>query len=556
MKATDYFKVIRRRWPVIIACALAAGLVMWIITPAKPPPVERVTSYDATATLIINGPAGTQDSPAPSVSLDRMALYITTGEIPQRVAAKLGDTREPALLASRLQVTPNSSSMSMTLSMSGSNGQLVADTVNAFAQEAVDYFGSSRDATGRATVSILQEATPIPVIASGGFTIPPSRSLRTTLAALLGLLIGFGLALVLHQVDSRLRTRDEIYEALRMPVVAEIPKLSRTQRESARILVADQPHGTYADGYRTARAAIMHTRSRSLMNDDAVRTAETAQVVLVTSAQSGEGKTTSIANLAASFAETGQSVLVLDADLRSPDLHLRFDVPQGAGISDFLYDPASTRLSALARPTSVPGVKIITAGTQLAHPASLATRMGTLIDEARDVADVILVDTAPLLAASDVFDLLPIVDTVLFVVRSGRLTESAAQRVSEFLGRFHVPVTGAVLVGVPTRRSDGYGYGYGSAAEDPAAGKRAARKKRRITSSPPSAAPSQQRDLEAPGRAQDYAVTTEEGMDTFDPYAGYEEERDLPRNDWTSVGSDEAENPRVETRRQRRAAAD
>jgi len=191
-------------------------------------------------------------------------------------------------------------------------------------------------------------------------------------------------------------------------------------------------------------------------------TATGARLILVTSANASEGKTTTVANLAASFAETGQRVLVLDADLRSPDTHSLFDVPQGAGISDFITDPGDVPLEALVRPTSVPGVRIITAGTRLTHPASLASRMGHLLEEVRGMADVVIIDSAPLLAASDVFDVLPIVDTVLLVVRSGRLTDVAAHRVAELLGRFQVPISGVVLVGARGRRADGYGYGYGS----------------------------------------------------------------------------------------------
>ena len=556
MNAREYWKVIRRKWPVMVACAAAAAIVMFFVTPAEPPPVERVTSYDATATLVVNSVASEDAAP---VSLDRIALYITTGEVPQRAAEQVGYTEDPALLASRVTVMTNPSAQSLTLTTSGSDGERAAAIANAFADQAVQFFSTPQPGVGSASLAVLQKATPIPVIASGGFSIPPSRTFRTVMAGLLGLLIGFGLALVLHQVDSRLRTRDEVYEALRMPVIAEVTRLPRAQREHSRILAADEPHGTYADGYRTARAAIMHTASRLLPEDQVDPTLDSdgrmtrsAKVVLITSASASEGKTTSIANLASTFAETGQSVLVLDADLRSPDLHLRFDVPQGAGISDFLYDPAATRLESLARPTSVPGVRIITAGTQLAHPASLATRMGTLIEEARMIADVILVDAAPLLAASDVFDLLPIVDTVVFVVRSGRLTENAAHRASELLGRFHVPVAGAILLGVPRPRSYGYGYGYGDATEDPAATtKRAHLKKRRrremdvappatrrVTTQEGDSWNSEVDSAEAtyPTRASrttrrrdlSAARSRVEADAPFDPYDGYRPERDRP----------------------------
>lgn len=559
MRAQDYWKVIRRKWPVMVACAVAAGLVMWLITPANPPEVIRVTNYTATSTVLVDSVSDATGMPG--ASLDRVSLFITTGEVPRRVAERVGYTDDPALLANRITVTPNPSSGSMTLSMTGSDSEYVTSVANAFTEEAIAFFESDPAGVGQVRLSVLQEATPIPVVASGGFTLPPSRALRTSFAALLGLLIGFGLALVLHQLDSRLRSRDEVYEALRMPVVAEIPKLGRGDRESTRILVADQPHGVYADGYRTARAAIMHTASLSFGRGKVTEELDRvpgAKIVLVTSAQAAEGKTTSIANLGASFAETGQSVLVLDADLRSPDLHQLFDVPQGAGISDFLYDPSSTQLSALARPTSVPGVKIITAGTQLAHPASLATRMGVLLEEARKLADVILIDTAPLLAASDVFDLLPLVDTVVFVVRSGRLTEGAAQRVSELLGRFHVPVTGAVLVATPTGKNDGYGYGYGygSRSDDNKARRRATRKKlgeREAADERPampptpapapggpvgagfSTAPPLHRDPDAANGSDPYQGGSDPYQGGFDPYQGYDPARDSTASSGTEA---------------------
>jgi capsular exopolysaccharide synthesis family protein len=192
------------------------------------------------------------------------------------------------------------------------------------------------------------------------------------------------------------------------------------------------------------------------------RTRDGGRLVLVTSAHAAEGKTTSVANLAASFAESGQSVLVIDADLRSPDVHTAFDVPQGAGISDYLSAPSDgAALEAVLRPTSVPGVRIITAGTSLAHPAALASRLGQLLEQARGLADVILIDSAPLLEASDVFDILPTVDTLLLVVRSGRLTETSGNRVAELVGRFQVPVSGVIIIGAQSKRADAYGYGYG-----------------------------------------------------------------------------------------------
>jgi capsular exopolysaccharide synthesis family protein len=463
----DYIKVFRHRWPVILICALVAGAATWFITPASSDTTKKVGSYTATATLLV----GTNDAESGSVNLGRIALYMTSGEVPKRAAARVNFTGDPALLASGLTVTPDSVAQALTVSATASDGKQAAAVANAFAAETVKFIEEAkRPGAETTTLSLLQPATPIPnTSADGGFVVPPGRGPRTAIATLLGLLAGLGLALLLDRLDSRLRSRAAIQAALGMPIIAQITKLKRSERNRAASAVADAPLSHYSDGYRAARTAIVHTASQVMPGDFTPRRSVSeplpnsgARLVLVTSAHAAEGKTTSVANLAASFAETGQKVLVLDADLRSPDVHNAFDVPQGAGVSDYLSDASDhSSLDAIMRPTSVPGVRIITAGKSLAHPAALASRMGHLLEEARDKADVVLIDSAPLLEASDVFDILPAVDTLLLVVRSGRLTEPAGSRVAELVGRFQVPVSGVIIVGAKARRADAYGYGYG-----------------------------------------------------------------------------------------------
>ena len=467
MTLQDYIKVFRHRWMVVVVCALVAGAVTWFVTPASADTTKKVGSYTATATILV----GTTDTENPVANMGRIPLYMTTGEIPRRAAAVVDYDGDPALLAGGLTVTPDNAAQAITVGATASDGARAAAVANAFATETVKFFREKpRPGAENVALSILQTATPIPVTNSdGGFVVPPGRGPRTAIATVLGLLAGLALALVLDRLDSRLRTRQEIHDALRMPIIAEIPRLKRSQRHRGTIAVAEDPLSNYSDGYRAARTALVHTTGQIMPGDytprrsaAGARPTDGARLVLVTSAHAAEGKTTSVANLAASFAETGQRVLVLDADLRSPDAHNVFDVPQGAGISDFLKDPSDdASLAAVVRPTSVPGVRIITAGTSLAHPASLASRMGSLLEEARGMADVVLIDSAPLLEASDVFDILPMVDTLLLVVRSGRLTEPAGNRVAELIGRFQVPVSGVILLGAPAKRADAYGYGYG-----------------------------------------------------------------------------------------------
>lgn len=455
MTLRDVLKVLGRRWPVIAACILVAASVTFALTPATPAKAEAATSYTATATLVVGS-----TTPDTQVNMGRIRLYLTTGEVPRLAAEKLGYTGDPASLAGRLTVEPDFQAMSLPVSVTSSRGEEAAQIANAFADVAVEYFKTNPSGATNIDLSILQRATPVadPVKAAG-FVIPPGRIPRAGLAAAVGLLLGLALAFAIDRIDSRLRTTRDLEAALGLPIIGDVPKLGRISAKTG-IGLVNEPLSPYADAYRAARTAIAH-RARSAAGDRGDNAA--APVILVTSAHAGEGKSTSIANLAASFAETGQRVLVLDADLRSPALHTHFDVPQGAGISDYLNDSMSYSVETLSRPTSLPDVRILTAGTNLNNPASLASRMGGLMAEAREFADVVLVDAAPILAASDVFDLLGVVDMVVLVVRSGRLEEPEARRLSELLRRFQVAIGGAIVVGAKSvrGRKGGYGRGYG-----------------------------------------------------------------------------------------------
>lgn len=461
----DYLGALRRWWALIAAVGVLAAAVMWWITPGDVVEKERARSYTATATLLVTLPPGS--SPSSSVTMDRLALFVTTGEVPKRAAAALDDPRDPAVVAAELTVKPDSLAQAITIAARSSDADEAVTKANTFAEEAVRFFKKERPEYGSLTVSLLQAATPI------ADQKPWSRLMRTGVAGLVGLLVGLAIAVVRERFDQRLRTRDDIEAAMGLEVLAPIPRLTRQQRRAREIAVSAEPLSFLADAYRGTRSSLLHARTLALPVEGAARLisppdAATTQpqpsfVLLVTSALAGEGKTTSVANLAAAFAETGQRVLVLDADFRSPDVNRALDVPDGAGLSDYLTDPSSAPLGRLIRPTRVPGVQLITAGTRLERPETLTNRMQASITAARDVADVILIDSAPMLAASDTLDLLPMVDNVLLVVRSGRINVATGQRTAELLARFRADVSGVLLIAPPKepRSSYGYGYGYG-----------------------------------------------------------------------------------------------
>ncbi len=265
-------------------------------------------------------------------------------------------------------------------------------------------------------------------------------------------MLGLVLALLLERFDTRLRRRDEIQQAMNVPVLAEVPRRARSDRRSM-LFLADDPGGAQAEAYRSLRSAMMLLPSRPLLGAEVASesrrsTTDAPRVILVVSARAGAGKTTVAANLAAVLAESGKRVLVLDCDFRNPSLHKMLDVPWGPGLSD-LWDAEASQLLTVSRPTTIPNVRLVTAGNSLDRPLALPTKIAGLVQEARGLADMVVIDAGPLLTANEAIDLMPYVDSVLVVVRSGRTTRDQAHRSVELLARMRVPVSGVVVNATP-----------------------------------------------------------------------------------------------------------
>ncbi|MYS78695.1 CpsD/CapB family tyrosine-protein kinase [Embleya scabrispora] len=300
---------------------------------------------------------------------------------------------------------------------------------------------------------------------------PTSRPLRIGLAAALGLALGLIAALMVDRMDVRLRGRIQLEDAFGLPVIAEVPRATRRQRAGHAVLVAGRPDSPVAEAYRTLRSALLlsgppglayrlsgtdprQTRATAM---PVRRISDPAPVILVVSPRPGDGRTSTVANLAAALAEAGRSVLVLDCDFRNPATHLYLGAKPGKGMSEVLLAEQEIDLQDVVRGTDISNVRVITAGAPAAYPAALLLRAGEVVQRARHHADVVLVDSAPLLYANDTNDLVQHADAMLVVARSGNLTADQASRVGELLTRTGVPIAGVVLLGVDPQRSMGGG---------------------------------------------------------------------------------------------------
>jgi capsular exopolysaccharide synthesis family protein len=283
-------------------------------------------------------------------------------------------------------------------------------------------------------------------------------------AGAVGLLVGIAIAIALELLWPRINDRADAEREFGTVVLAEVPHLTRSQRrEFSNYRTDDHRLASFREAYRMLRTSILLIGAAEPESGDPSELLVAGpQVILVTSPLPGEGKSTTVASLAVAMAESGRRVLVCNADFRAPQVHLAFGLVPGPGLTDLLTGAdGPRRLADLVHPTNVPGVTFVHSGTSVEDAAELIARRGaSLLQEARTMADVVLLDTAPLLVVSDASELLPAVDAVITVARAGRTSRDSARRSFELLDRAGIPVLGVVLVGAQSPMSYYYGGRY------------------------------------------------------------------------------------------------
>lgn len=311
-------------------------------------------------------------------------------------------------------------------------------------------------------------------IASGG-------TRKIALGVIVALLIGIGLAVVVDGMNTSIRRRTDIERVLQVPGLAVIPRLVRgtpVDRGLQRALPRKTGNGgkpakakgieelvTVTDA-RSASAEAYRTLRTNLIFSQAVQTLRT---VLVTSASPGEGKTTTAANLAVSFAHHGMRVLLVDCDLRRGRLHKIFNVPRDPGMTELVIGQAEAE--SVIRQTDITGLYVVSSGNLPPNPSELlgGERMRKTLASLSEAFDLIIIDTPPLLAASDGAILATLSDGVVLVLRAGSTESEAAQQAIQQLSGVGARVVGAVLndpdAKVPTYGGY-YHYEYASTGAD------------------------------------------------------------------------------------------
>jgi polysaccharide biosynthesis transport protein len=289
----------------------------------------------------------------------------------------------------------------------------------------------------------------------------PRPLLNTVLAAFLGLLIACGIAFVAEYLNDTVKDAEAVRDVAGLSTLGTIAKMRGDKRrsENYRLATLLYPRSSDAEAYRTLRANIEFAAL-----DKPVRT------LLVTSSLAGEGKTVTASNVAVAFAQTGRRVLLVDADLRMPGLHIMFDLPNGDGLTTLLRSDDRS-VEALASETEQANLRILTTGPLPPNPAELlaSERMRVVVQRLEAAADLVVFDGAPLNAVADSITLSSLLDGTLMVIDAGRSSRRAVKLGRDALTRAGANVLGAVLNRVPRREESASGY-YGAYDEAHAEG--------------------------------------------------------------------------------------
>jgi capsular exopolysaccharide synthesis family protein len=273
--------------------------------------------------------------------------------------------------------------------------------------------------------------------------------LNLTLALAGGVLLALGLAFFFEYVDSSIKSPEEIKAYLGLPTLGMVPALNPKTWKGREPLINGGVPPNFAEAFRAMRTNVLFSAATA-----------GGRSLVVTSTGPGEGKTMVAANLAIGFVQTGQRVILIDADMRRPRVHDMFGQKQEPGLSNLLV--GHTAASTTIRKSGVPGLWLLTAGRIPPNPAELlaSQRFKDFIALLSQHFDSVIIDSPPIMAVTDSAVAATAATGLIFVVGAEMTSRHAARAAIEQLENGRPNFLGAVLNRVEIERNSYYYSGY------------------------------------------------------------------------------------------------
>ena len=294
--------------------------------------------------------------------------------------------------------------------------------------------------------------------------VRPNIALNVALGVLVGLVVGVGLAFFIEYLDTSVKTIDDVEQALGAPVLGVIP-------QNVGSLLEEGPDSPHAEAYRVLRTNVLFSRK-----DDQART------MTVVSGGAGEGKSTTIFNLSAIFAQNNNKVLVVDSDLRRPSLHKIVGVSNAKGLTDYLLN--KEKMEDLIQTTNVPTLDFLPSGKLPSSSMGIlnSKQMKDFIQEVKSRYDFVFFDSPPIMGVSDASILASEVDMAILVIQYRKYPQAMTVRAKQMVEKVGGNLLGVVLNNINISQDSyyyyysGYYYDYYSKSDDAVESKKSSRK--------------------------------------------------------------------------------
>lgn len=498
-----YLQVVREYWWLVAVALIVttSAAIVYVATADK--------VYEAEAGVLvapIPGEAQTllslgliSDSSDPLRGVETAAVLINTIEVAREAEKQLQGKLDPVPSAEQLledvTVEPVAESNLVSVIAKAPTPEAVAEIANAFGRAVTEVRSKRlRQKIDAQLPTLKQQTTSAPagsdtktalagqlaqleLLRAGGdptlrletpatvptTTVSPRTKLSIAAGLLSGLILGLGGAFAAYSLDPRLRREEQLRSAYQLPILARVPKWGSTTftqlRRGRRLWKAIGSLSPQAvESYRSMGAIISGA------------TLGRPQSILVTSPSAGDGKTSTSVNLASALALGGHKVILIDADLRHPDVSNMLSLRAWRGIESVLLQSASLRETLVTVPGYKSNLQALIAegrGTTRTAVDYLAGEAGVdLMREAKESADYVIIDSPPLTEVVDALALAQTTDTVLLTVRVDRTKLSRIEQLADLLDQNRIAPTGFVLVGAPKVESTYYVSGRSIYAED------------------------------------------------------------------------------------------
>jgi capsular exopolysaccharide synthesis family protein len=471
----DYLRLLRRRAWILVACLVIIPVAAYVYTDSRPKVFEASTLLQVNTAGIDTGVS--PDFSQPQSNIQAVATFVSTSAVADEAARRLG--LPPGSLLGAASADADEETGFVTLTATGPTSKRAADTANAFA-EALNAAREKRgrEAVGEAIARARQQLSETPkddlgtrsqlrqelqklealnnaqsqnlqVLqpAAGASQIAPHPKRNATVAIILALLIGVGLIALIERFDRQVHKPEDLEQVAGVPFLATIP---------GDAFDPANPSPAAVEAFQTLRNSLTY------FNIDG----ELSSLAVVSSLK-GEGKTTVALNLALSYANFGKNVILVDTDLRKPDVARRLGLPETVGLSQVLVGTAPLHDAVREVGMGDTQLRVLPGGPIPPNPSALigSSRMKEVLDELQASADLVILDTTPLLVVSDAFPLLDQASGIVALARLDQSPRDAIRRMVQICATAGGRVLGVVATGGADKSGASYGYGYGYGLE-------------------------------------------------------------------------------------------